>query len=253
LILYICKNVFEIQKIALQITSTIFVQNFENLHFMENTFTEKEIQQLREYHTPFLTDSSKLLIKRIFDLTFAIFSLLFICSWLFPIIAIAIKTTSKGPVFFKQLRHGKDNIPFYYYKFRTMVPNKEADTLQAIKNDQRITKIGRLLRRSSLDELPQIVNVLKGEMSVVGPRPHAVLMNEVFSKEINNFMFRHAVKPGITGLAQSKGFRGETKDFYDLHSRYKLDMFYVKNWCLYFDSPFILRTMYTLWFKNDKA
>src|SRR5690606_13518692 len=150
---------------------------------MENTFTENEIQQLREYHSPFLTDSSKLMIKRIFDLTAAIFSLLLICSWLFPLVAIAIKVTSKGPVFFKQLRHGKDNVPFYCYKFRTMIPNKEADTLQAIKNDQRITKVGRILRRSSIDELPQIINVLKGEMSIVGPRPHAVLMNEVRSEE----------------------------------------------------------------------
>src|SRR5690606_17757630 len=194
---------------------------------MDSTFTQRRERIIKPPHTPIIRDSSEVFGKRVFDLIFALFALVFICSWLFPIIAVAIKFTSKGPVFFKQLRHGKDNVPFYCYKFRTMILNKEADTLQAIKNDQRITKVGRILRRSSIDELPQIINVLKGEMSIVGPRPHAVLMNEVFSKEINNFMFRHAVKPGITGLAQSKGFRGETKDFYDLHSRYKLDMFYV--------------------------
>jgi len=161
--------------------------------------------------------------------------------------------TSQGPVFFKQLRHGKDNIPFYCYKFRTMRVNNEADILQAVKNDRRITGIGRILRRTSLDELPQIMNVISGEMSIVGPRPHAVPMNEVFAKEIENFMFRHAVKPGITGLAQCKGYRGEIKDFFDIYSRYKLDMFYVKKWCFYFDFLIIIKTMYTIWIKNDKA
>ncbi len=220
---------------------------------MERIFTQKKEQELKKPHAPFLVDSSKLFMKRLFDLTFAVVLLILVCSWLFPLIAIGIKLTSKGPVFFKQLRHGKDNVPFYCYKFRTMVMNKNADYQQAVKNDRRITKVGRILRKTSIDEIPQIINVIRGEMSIVGPRPHAVPMNEVFSQEINNFMFRHAVKPGITGLAQCKGFRGETKDFYDIHSRYKLDMFYVKNWCLVFDSQIIIKTVYTLWFKNDKA
>lgn len=196
---------------------------------------------------------SKLHTKRVYDLAVALSCFILIGVWLFPIISGLIKLTSKGPVFFKQLRHGKDNVPFYCYKFRTMIVNEEADVLQAKKNDNRVTRVGSFLRRTSLDELPQIVNVLKGEMSIVGPRPHSVPMNEIFAKEIPGYMYRHSMRPGITGLAQSKGFRGEIVNFYDLHSRYKLDMFYLRNWCLYFDFKIILWTCYTLLFKNTKA
>ncbi len=220
---------------------------------MYRTFTQKKKTRIKHPHSPLLTDSSKVVIKRIFDLIFAFFTFILFFSWLFPIIAVAIKLTTKGPVFFKQLRHGRDNVPFYCYKFRTMKMNKDADILQAVRNDHRITKVGRILRKTSIDELPQIINVILGEMSIVGPRPHAVPMNEVFSKEIDNYMFRHAVKPGITGLAQCKGYRGEMKNFYDINSRYKLDMFYVKKWCFYFDSKIIVKTIYTVWFKNDNA
>ncbi|MEX0884092.1 MAG: sugar transferase, partial [Cyclobacteriaceae bacterium] len=111
---------------------------------------------------------------------------LFVFSWLFPIISLAIKLTSKGPVFFRQLRHGKDNVPFICYKFRTMYNNDYADTKQATKDDPRITWIGKILRKTSMDELPQFFNVLKGDMSVVGPRPHAMPMNDKFSEEIQN-------------------------------------------------------------------
>lgn len=218
---------------------------------MDRTFTTTE--KLSSSDTRLFNESSKIMMKRIFDVTFSLLSLVFVCSWLFPIIAIAIKMTSRGPVLFKQLRHGKDNVPFYCLKFRTMISNREADFVQASKGDKRITGVGRYLRRTSLDELPQIINVLRGEMSIVGPRPHTVPMNEVFAQEIDNFMFRHAVKPGITGLAQAKGYRGETKNFYDIHSRYKLDMFYVRNWCIYFDSKIILKTIYSLCFNNERA
>lgn len=220
---------------------------------MEKTFTHPVERLFKPLHFSLLTDSFKLFMKRVFDLWFAIIALLIVCIWLFPLIALAIKVTSKGPVFFKQLRHGKDNVPFYCLKFRTMVQNNEADIRQASKNDDRITRVGKFLRKSSLDELPQIINVIKGDMSIVGPRPQSVPMNEVFAQKIDNFMFRHTVKPGITGLAQSKGYRGEMKDFYELHSRYKLDVFYVRNWCIYFDAKIIVMTMRSLWFKNDKA
>lgn len=205
----------------------------------ESLFQDKDLQKLRT--------------KRSFDVVLALFGLLFICSWLFPLVGIIIKLTSKGPVFFRQLRHGRNNVPFYCYKFRTMVVNTSADILQAQKNDHRITKIGKILRKSSLDELPQLLNVLFGHMSIIGPRPHAVPMNEVFCKIIPYYMNRHSMKPGITGLAQSKGYRGEIIDFHDLNSRIRLDIFYIKNWCLYFDFKILMWTAYTLLFRNDKA
>jgi len=224
--------------------------NFLEEAFLCNTLVKP--QNLN--HLTKTTEASKeIKFKRLYDVVLALFTLVFICSWLFPLIAILIKATSNGSVFFKQLRHGKDNVPFYCFKFRTMVLNKEADILQAKKNDDRITKFGAILRRSSLDELPQVINVLKGEMSIVGPRPHAIPMNEVFSKEIPGYMCRHSMKPGITGLAQSRGFRGEIIDFHDLYARYVLDLFYIKNWGLFFDVKIILLTIHCLFFKNKKA
>lgn len=199
------------------------------------------------------SEPSQIFVKRVLDVTVSLLVIVFVFSWLFPLIALLIKSSSRGPLLFKQLRHGRDNVPFYCYKFRTMRVNDTADTQQAVKNDPRVTKVGAFLRRSSLDELPQFINVLKGEMSIVGPRPHAVKMNEVFSEEIDNFMFRHAVKPGITGLAQSKGFRGETVDFYDLHSRCKLDLFYIKNWSIMLDLKIIFWTPVSLILKNHRA
>ena len=199
------------------------------------------------------SEPTQMFLKRALDVTLSLLVIVFMLSWLFPLIAILIKSTSRGPVLFKQLRHGKDNVPFYCYKFRTMKVNDTADSQQAVKNDPRVTKVGAFLRKSSLDELPQFINVLRGEMSIVGPRPHAVKMNEVFSEEIENFMFRHAVKPGITGLAQSKGFRGETIDFYDLHSRCRLDLFYIKNWSIMLDLQIIFWTPLSLILKNHRA
>jgi putative colanic acid biosysnthesis UDP-glucose lipid carrier transferase len=190
--------------------------------------------------------------KRLTDLILSFLTIVFVMSWLYPIVAIAIKLSSKGPVIFKQRRHGLYNKPFYCYKFRTMVMNNEADTKQATQNDQRVTKVGRFLRKTSLDEIPQVFNVLTGEMSIVGPRPHAIPMNWEFSKSIDDFMMRHAVKPGITGLAQSKGYRGEIRCFFDIYSRYKFDIFYVKNWCLMLDIRIIIATVINL-LKGQKA
>lgn len=215
-----------------------------------NTFLSDNNQETFSYG---YEDLKKLRIKRIFDIILSLFGLLLICSWLFPLMGLIIKLTSEGPVFFKQIRHGKNNVPFYCYKFRTMVLNKNADVMQAKKDDLRITKIGRILRKRSLDELPQLINVLLGDMSIVGPRPHAVPMNENFSKVIPIYMVRHTMKPGITGLAQSKGYRGEIINFHDLSSRFRLDIFYIKNWCLYFDLKILIWTAYTLVFRNDKA
>ncbi|WP_194774716.1 sugar transferase [Pararhodonellum marinum] len=220
----------------------------ENLSFFR---TEKEFILNRLSLN--LLDSSQIYTKRAFDLISSMAFLFFIGSWMFPLIALLIKLDSKGPVFFKQLRHGQNNEPFYCIKFRTMVINGDSDTKQATKNDPRITKLGRFLRKTSLDEFPQIFNVIRGEMSVVGPRPHAIPMNREFAKKVEHFMCRHLVKPGITGLAQSKGFRGEIVNHFDLNSRIKYDLFYIENWSLVFDFKIIFWTIKSLLFNNGKA
>lgn len=229
---------------------------------MEDTLFEQEVsqnysrsgklQKLRTLRADYSANVVKANTKRLLDLAITIFSMVFIMSWLYPIVAILIKLSSKGPVIFKQKRHGLNNKPFYCYKFRTMVMNDHADTKQATVNDDRVTKVGRFLRATSLDETPQIFNVLIGDMSIVGPRPHAIPMNWEFSKTIDNFMLRHRVKPGITGLAQCKGYRGEIKCFHDIYSRFKLDIFYVKKWCLILDLKIILATISSL-IKGQKA
>lgn len=197
---------------------------------------------LKVVSTP-LDNWANQLQKRIFDIVFSIFVILFMLSWLFPILFIIIKLDSKGPVFFKQKRTGRDNKPFTCYKLRTMFINEESDVLQASKNDKRITKTGHFLRNSSLDELPQFINVLFGTMSVVGPRPHMLKHTQDFSEELETFMVRHHIKPGITGLAQTKGYRGETEDFEKRKNRVKMDLFYIKNWSFLFDLAIIVNTV----------
>jgi Undecaprenyl-phosphate glucose phosphotransferase len=198
-----------------------------------------------------LDDQINRFIKRSFDVAFSLFFLLLVGSWLIPLVAIVIRWDSKGPAFFKQKRSGINNQPFTCYKFRTMKVNEDSDKVQATKSDSRITKVGAFLRKSNIDEVPQFINVLKGEMSVVGPRPHMLKHTEEFSQQVDKFMLRHYVKPGITGLAQAKGFRGETNTFYKLKNRVKLDRFYVENWSLLFDLKIIVSTV-LLMFKGDE-
>ncbi|MDN5204040.1 undecaprenyl-phosphate glucose phosphotransferase [Fulvivirgaceae bacterium BMA10] len=198
-----------------------------------------------------LDDSKNQIVKRFFDIIFSSLVIIFIFSWLFPLLAILVKLDSKGPVFFKQKRTGKDGNSFFCYKFRTMHVNNDADVKQASRNDSRITKIGAFLRKTSLDELPQFFNVLIGQMSVVGPRPHMLKHTEEYSKLIEKFMTRHFVKPGITGLAQAKGFRGETKSINLMKNRVKLDRFYIANWSLIFDFKIIFLTITAL-LKGDE-
>ena len=191
--------------------------------------------------------------KRTFDLAFSFLVMIFILSWLVPIVGLLIKFESKGPVFFRQSRHGKNNELFLCWKFRTMVVNNEADTKQASKDDSRITKLGSILRKTSIDEFPQFINVFLGDMSIVGPRPHPITLNNIFSPKIDRFVQRHAVKPGVTGLAQAKGYRGETKKFSEMYGRVKLDRFYVKNWSLLLDLKIILLTVYSIIWKTDNV
>ncbi len=198
-----------------------------------------------------LDDWEKQVFKRGFDFVFSVLIIVFILSWLLPILAIIIKLDSKGPVFFKQQRTGRDNKTFLCYKLRSMHLNKDSDTIQATKNDIRITKVGRFFRKTSLDELPQFFNVLIGDMSIVGPRPHMLKHTEDFTAEINSFMLRHHIKPGITGLAQLKGYRGEISDFNLLQNRVKFDLDYIKNWSFWLDIQIIIRTIVTL-FQNNQ-
>jgi len=183
-------------------------------------------------------------IKRGFDVLFSIFIILFVFSWLFPLLALLIKLESPGPVFFVQKRSGRDNSPFSCYKFRSMYVNKESDKLQATREDSRITKLGKILRRTSLDELPQFFNVLMGNMSVVGPRPHMISHTEQYSQLIDRFMVRHFLKPGITGWAQVNGLRGETKTTEAMLERVEADVWYLENWSFVLDVKIIFLTVW---------
>ena len=200
-----------------------------------------------------LDESRNQFIKRIFDIIFSSAFLILIMSWLLPIITIIIKLDSKGPVFFRQLRSGESNKPFWCFKFRTMIVNLESDSKQATKDDPRITKLGHFLRMTSIDELPQFINVFIGNMSVVGPRPHMLRHTEEYSRLIEKFLGRHYVKPGITGLAQCMGYRGETKDLTDMENRVRLDRYYIENWTFWLDIKIIFLTVVSLIRGSDKA
>lgn len=193
------------------------------------------------------------LLKQSFDYIFASCTVLFIMSWLVPLIAIAIKIDSKGPVFFRQLRSGKDNKPFFCLKFRSMHVNAESDTLQATKNDARVTRVGAFLRQSSLDEFPQFFNVLRGDMSIVGPRPHMLKHSEDYSQLIDDFMVRQFVNPGITGWAQVNGLRGETKETASMMKRVKADLWYMENWSFLLDFKIVFLTMWQAVKRDEKV
>ncbi|WP_312397263.1 exopolysaccharide biosynthesis polyprenyl glycosylphosphotransferase [Chryseobacterium sp.] len=187
---------------------------------------------------------SNFLMKRTFDILFSIFVLVGICSWLFPIIAILIKSTSKGPVFFIQKRYGFHEEVFNCIKFRTMVVNDESTTKTTSENDSRITKIGKFLRKTSLDEMPQFLNVLKGEMSIVGPRPHMLAVDDYYKPKIGRYSLRSMASPGITGLAQVNGLRGDSGDVeVEMKKRVLADAFYVRNWSFALDLVIILKTI----------
>ena len=185
------------------------------------------------------------MLKRLFDITVSLFFLCTLFPFLYIIIGMAVKATSPGPVLFKQQRHGKDGCVFTCLKFRTMKINDEADTLQATGNDKRLTSIGGFLRKTSLDELPQFINVLKGDMSIVGPRPHMLRHTEMYSVLIPGYMRRLAVKPGITGLSQVLGYRGETPAVADMARRVRLDLWYISHRSFRLDMWVFLRTFST--------
>jgi putative colanic acid biosynthesis UDP-glucose lipid carrier transferase len=193
------------------------------------------------------------LIKKGFDLIFSFAIIVLIFPWLFPIIILMIKMDSAGPAFFRQLRSGRDNKDFWCIKFRTMQVNKTSDSVQATKGDSRVTKMGAFMRRTNIDELPQFFNVLWGNMSVIGPRPHMLLQTKQYSELINNYLVRHYAKPGISGWAQVNGFRGETKELIEMKDRVDYDIWYIENWSLMLDLKIIYLTVFNSFKGEEKA
>ena len=199
-----------------------------------------------------LHDPINKLVKRAFDIVFALCVMVLLLSWLMPIIAILIKLESKGPVFFKQGRPGINEDEFFCYKFRSMRVNSTTE-LEAKKDDPRVTRIGRFIRKTSIDETPQFLNVLLGDMSVVGPRPHLWAQNILYGQKIKKYMIRHYIKPGITGLAQVRGYRGEIETDEDMINRIKFDVFYIENWSLILDIKIIIQTVVNIFKGEEKA
>jgi len=200
-----------------------------------------------------LSNPKKQLLKRSFDILFSLFVIIFLLSWLMPIVALIIKLESKGPIFFLQKRSGLKNKPFDCVKFRSMAVNEIADLQIAKKNDSRITKFGAFMRKTSIDELPQFINVFLGDMSVVGPRPHMLSQTEQYSKITKKYMTRHIVKPGITGWAQVMGSRGEIFSDRDMERRIEKDIWYIQHWTFFLDLKIIFLTFYNIVKGDDQA
>ena len=217
----------------------------QSIEFYDDTLVVLNVKKL-----PFEFNENYI-IKRVFDFFLAVFVCLFIMSWLIPILWVLIKIESKGPAIFSQKREGIDGKQFICYKFRSMKLNNQADKVHAVENDNRVTRLGALMRKTSIDELPQFFNVLKGDMSVVGPRPHLPLLSSEYQKDVDDYLKRHLVKPGITGLAQVSGYRGEIKKKSDIKNRVRLDVFYIENWSFLLDVKIILMTVFNV-FKGDE-
>lgn len=203
------------------------------------------------YEIPLAVPVNKL-IKRTFDI---VLSLVFLIptAILFPFVYVIIKLQSPGPIFFKQARTGLDGRDFNMLKFRSMHVNKDADRLQATKDDPRKYPFGNFMRKSNIDELPQFLNVLKGDMSIVGPRPHMLAHTEQYSQLIDKYMVRHFVKPGLTGWAQVTGFRGETKELWQMEGRVKRDIWYIEHWSIWLDIRIIWMTAKTVFIHDKNA
>ena len=219
----------------------------EKVEYYEDTLVVLNVKKL-----PF-EFTENFYIKRIFDVCFSLFVCLFILSWLIPILWVLVKLESKGPLIFKQKREGINGDEFVCYKFRSMKINATANKVHATKNDSRVTKIGAFLRKTSMDELPQFINVLLGDMSVVGPRPHLESLSLEYQKDVEDYLKRHIVKPGITGLAQISGYRGEITKKSDIINRVRLDIFYIENWSFFLDIKIILQTVLNVFKGEEKA
>ena len=209
----------------------------------------EDIEIYTTYENPLANPLNKA-VKRTFDILLSL--VLLLCTLpLLPIIALIIKIQSPGPIFFKQLRTGIDGKNFYCYKFRSMHVNQDADKVQATKDDPRKYAFGNFMRKANIDELPQFWNVLKGDMSIVGPRPHMLAHTEMYSQLIDKYMVRHFVKPGVTGWAQVTGYRGETKELWQMEGRVKRDIWYMEHWTIWLDIRIIWMTAKSI-FIHDK-
>jgi len=198
-----------------------------------------------------LEDVGNRMKKRILDVFISGMVIIFILSWLIPLVAMLILLDSRGPVFFTQLRTGLTDNPFYCYKFRTMRVNNESDSKQATKNDSRVTRLGALLRKTSIDEFPQFFNVFRGEMSLVGPRPHMLKHTSEYAKIVDHYMIRQMLKPGITGWAQVNGLRGEISNPIQIQQRVACDLWYLEHWSIGLDIKIMFLTIYKV-FVGDK-
>lgn len=243
-------NKFTIEKnITLKLvpdTNEFYSKNQE-VEFYEDTITILNVKKL-----PF-EFTENFYIKRIFDIIFSLFICVFFLSWIIPILWVLVKLESKGPLIFKQEREGLNVEKFVCYKFRSMRINELSDQVHATKDDNRVTRIGAFLRKTSMDELPQFINVLLGDMSVVGPRPHLESLSFEYQKEVDDYLKRHIVKPGITGLAQVSGYRGEIKRKSDIMNRVRLDIFYIENWSFFLDIKIIIKTILNVFKGEEKA
>lgn len=234
--------------------------NYKRIEFISDTFMDFSHNMEVKYYDTFpvlgfsrfpLDYMRNQFLKRVFDICFSLVVLSILIPFVYPIIALFIYFDSGFPFLYRQKRNGLFGKEFLCLKFRTMKPNKDNDIKATVRGDSRVTKIGRILRKTSLDELPQFINVLKGEMSIVGPRPHMISQDEHYAKIINKYTLRHYVKPGITGLAQVKGYRGEINSDRDMELRILTDIFYVRNWSFFMDIVIIIKTALKM-FLGDK-
>ncbi|MGV4414858.1 exopolysaccharide biosynthesis polyprenyl glycosylphosphotransferase [Chryseobacterium sp. T1] len=239
----------EIHKVKISIVPNMVQNNF--FEYDLNYIEALPILSQAKYPLGFYTNS---IIKRSFDFLFSVIVLVGICSWLFPIIALLIRLDSKGPVFFLQKRYGYHDEVFNCYKFRTMVVNDDCTSKTTEVNDKRITNLGKFLRKSSIDEFPQFMNVFLGDMSIVGPRPHMLKVDDYYKPKISRYSIRSMVKPGITGLAQVNGLRGDEGNMdLGMKKRILADNFYVKNWSTSLDIVIILKTIFLVIVGDKKA
>ena len=228
-----------------------FVPDLSKISYMSLELINYDTVNVLQIKRGPLYSLSNRLLKRSFDIIISIITIVLVLSWIIPILWILNIICSNDGLFFIQKRSGLNNLPFNMIKFCTMKINKEADLVAASENDKRVTKIGKFLRKTSIDEFPQFFNVLHGKMSVVGPRPHMLKHTDEYKEIVNKFMIRHSIKPGITGYAQVNGLRGSINEVTDIEERIKLDIKYIQDWSLWLDIKIIFLTIWNV-FRGDK-